>query len=246
MSSAIIAGIRVDDITSAETVDRVEQFISEGGSHLMVVTNASKTVLAQRDETLRAIMRQADLVTADGMSVVWASRFLGRPLRERVTGIDTLYALVERAASSGYRVYFLGAKQMVVEEAIRVLEALHPGLIVAGYHDGYFDQNDEAMALEIATARPDILFVALGSPAQEKWIAKYQGITGAKFCLGVGGAFDHVAGFARRAPEAWQRAGFEWLFRLLSEPRRLWKRYLVGNTKFLWLVLKQRARGSET
>ncbi|HET9529727.1 MAG TPA: WecB/TagA/CpsF family glycosyltransferase [Blastocatellia bacterium] len=237
-----LCGIPVDDLSEDETVAAIDRLIASGAAHHMTVVNAAKIVAASRDEELRQAILESSLVTADGMSVVWASRLLGARLRGRVTGIDMFERLVEHAAGRGLRVYLLGAREPSVRGTVERLIARHPSLIVAGWRDGYFAPNEsETIAREIRESRADILFVARGTPAQEKWIRAYIKATGARFALGVGGSFDHVSGLARRAPVFLQRAGLEWLYRLAREPRRLWRRYLVGNTTFIWLVAKQAA-----
>ncbi|MEW6209285.1 MAG: WecB/TagA/CpsF family glycosyltransferase, partial [Acidobacteriota bacterium] len=237
-------GIEVDNLSEDETLDRIERLISGGGSHYMAVVNASKVVTASRDPQLKRALAKADLVTADGMSVVWAARLVGRRLKERVTGIDIFERLIERAAARGWSVYFLGARENAVEALVEKLRARHPRLRVAGYRNGYFDRSEsDSIAGAIKRSSADLLFVGLGSPAQEKWIEENLEKTGAKFALGVGGSFDHVSGLIPRAPRWMQRAGLEWLHRLAREPKRLWRRYLVGNTLFLLLVAKQIIRG---
>ena len=206
----------------------------------MVVVNASKLVLASDEARLREILERADLVTADGMSVVWGARFAGGRLPGRVTGIDTMERLVARAAERGWRVFFLGAKQEAVEGAVASFRRAHPALQVAGFRNGYFRGKEAEVVEEVRAARPDLLFVALGSPAQEYFLADNLEALGVPFSLGVGGSFDHVAGLSRRAPRWMQRAGLEWAYRLASEPRRLWRRYLVGNARFALLLLRGR------
>jgi len=210
----------------------------------MAVVNAAKVVAASRDEKLRRALKEADLVTADGMSVVWASYVLGEPLKERVTGIDLFERLVEHAASERLSVYFLGAREESVRGVVERFGERHPNLIIAGYRDGYFRPSESAAVAEaIKRSRADLLFVAMGSPAQEYWIAANLARTGARFALGVGGSFDHLSGLARRAPAWMQRSGLEWFYRFLREPRRLWRRYLIGNAIFIWLVGKQALGG---
>jgi len=230
----------VANLTEDETFAAIDKLISAGGSHYGAVVNAAKIVTANRDDRLKQILCEADLVTADGMSIVWASRFLGQSLKQRVTGIDLFQRLVEHAAERGLSVYFLGAGDESVRGVIARLTARHPNLRVAGYRNGYFAPNEsDAIADAIRQSRADLLFVAMGSPAQEEWIASNLKRTGVCFALGVGGSFDHVSGLASRAPRWMQRTGLEWLYRLLREPRRLWRRYLVGNLAFMWLVTKQ-------
>jgi len=235
-----IAGIRVEVIDEAAALDRIESMIATGRPHLMVVVNASKLVLASEDPELQRIISSADLVTADGMSVVWGARLLGARLPGRVTGIDTMEKLVARAADRAWRVFFLGAKQEALDGAISVLKARHPSLVVAGSRNGYFAGREDEIIAMVREAKPHLLFVAMGSPAQERFLSANLEAMAVPFSLGVGGSFDHVAGISRRAPVWMQRIGMEWLYRFASEPRRLWRRYLIGNTRFALLLWRER------
>jgi len=228
------------NLSEDEAVALIDELISSGGGHYAAVVNAAKIVNATRDERLKRALLDADFVTADGMSVVWASRLIRPALKERVTGIDLFERLVEHAASHDLSVYLLGARDDAVLGAVSKLSVRHPGLRVAGYRNGYFAASEsDAIAAEIKQSAADFLFVAMGSPAQEYWITSNVSRTGVRFALGVGGSFDHVSGLVARAPLWMQRAGLEWLHRLIREPRRLWKRYLVGNLTFLWLIARQ-------
>lgn len=241
VATSDISGIPVHNISEDDTVTAVERLIDAGGSHYAAVVNAAKIVAANKEPGLKKALAEADLVTADGMSVVWASSLLGRPLKQRVAGIDLFERLVERAAGRGWSVYFLGASDESVRAVVERLTKDHPALRVAGYRNGYFDSSESvAIAGAIKRSSADLLFVAMGSPKQEYWIASNLDLTGVRFALGVGGSFDHVSGLARRAPGWMQRSGLEWLYRLIREPRRLWRRYLIGNSVFFWLILRQR------
>ena len=246
IAASQVVGLRVHNLSEDETVDAIERLLDEGGSHYGAVVNAAKIVAANKDNALKRALLEADLVTADGMSVVWASRLLGQPLKERVTGIDLFERLVRLASEQGWAVYFLGARDESVRGVVERFTSAYPALRVAGYHNGYFDASESAAIAEvIKQSSSDLLFVAMGSPAQECWIRSNLETTGARFALGVGGSFDHVSGLARRAPGWMQRSGLEWLYRLIREPRRLWRRYLVGNIAFVWLVIRQRLLGRD-
>ncbi|MFY9610543.1 MAG: WecB/TagA/CpsF family glycosyltransferase [Blastocatellia bacterium] len=246
IAASQVAGIRVHNLSEDETVDAIARLIDEGGPRYAAVVNAAKIVAANKDNALQAALLEADLVTADGMSVVWASRLLGQPLKERVTGIELFQRLVRRASERGWAVYFLGARDESVRAVVERFTSAYPTLRVAGYHNGYFDASESAAIAEvIKQSSSDLLFVAMGSPAQECWIRSNLEATGARFALGVGGSFDHVSGLARRAPGWMQRSGLEWLYRLIREPRRLWRRYLGGNIAFVWLVIRQRLLGRD-
>lgn len=222
-----------------ETVERIAQIIERRRPVQHVVVNVAKLVAAQRDAELRRIIRHCALVNADGQPVVWAARLLGQYLPERVAGIDLMLRLVEEAPRRAWRIYCLGARPEIVAKTVETFRARHPGLQVAGWRDGYFREDEEEdVAREIARCRADILFVAISSPKKERFLAQWLDTMQAPFTMGVGGSFDVVAGKVRRAPRWMQRCGLEWLFRLLSEPRRMWKRYLVTNTVFLWMLLK--------
>ena len=236
-----ICSINVANLTQDEALSFIEQLIDEDGPHYGAVVNAAKIVLANEDAELKQALLDADVVTADGMSIVWASRLLGHGMKQRVTGIDLFERLVERAASLGWAVYFLGASDVSVTRLTKRFKQLYPALQVAGWRNGYFDRSkSDAISAEIESSCAVLLFVAMGSPAQEHWIASNLAATGVRFAMGVGGSFDHLSGLSRRAPMWMQRAGLEWFYRFMREPRRLWRRYLFGNAKFAILVIRQR------
>jgi N-acetylglucosaminyldiphosphoundecaprenol N-acetyl-beta-D-mannosaminyltransferase len=235
-----VAGVEVDNLNEAEAIAAIARLMESAGPHYLCVINAAKAVAASRDDRLRAALAGAALVTADGMSVVWAARLLGKRLRERVTGIDLFERLVAQAAARGWAVYFFGAREEAVRGVVERFTREHAGLRVAGWRDGYFDPAESAAVAEtIRRSGADLVFVAMGSPAQEYWIAANLERTGARFAMGVGGSFDHLSGRKPRAPRWMQRGGLEWLYRLLREPRRLWRRYLLGNAQFIRLVVAQ-------
>jgi N-acetylglucosaminyldiphosphoundecaprenol N-acetyl-beta-D-mannosaminyltransferase len=230
-------GLPVDDLTMDETLDRIDAYVASGGVHQHVVVNVSKIVQASRDPEIRAIVASCDLVNVDGQPVIWASRLVGRPLRARVTGVDLMHRLIQRASERGHRLYFLGARPEVVRTVVGRVEREHPGAVVAGWRDGYWSPaEEEAVVGSIAEARPDILFVALGSPAKERFLARWKSTIDAPFVMGVGGSFDVYAGITRRAPAWMQRVGMEWLFRVSQEPARLWRRYACDAVAFAWIV----------
>jgi N-acetylglucosaminyldiphosphoundecaprenol N-acetyl-beta-D-mannosaminyltransferase len=240
LPTVTIAGIPIANLSEDETVAVIDKLISQGGSHYGAVVNAAKLVAADRDAKLKRVLLDADLVTADGMSVVWASRLLGDRLKERVTGIDLFEHLVEYAANRDLSVYFLGAREESVQGTVEAVKNRFPELRIA-YHNGYFAPSESrSICAAIKVSGADLLFVGMGSPRQELWIASNILLTGVRFALGVGGSFDHVSGQIGRAPRWMQRSGLEWLHRLVLEPRRLWRRYLIGNLAFIWLVVRQR------
>jgi len=244
-----LLGCEIDALDLEGTLTRCREIIESRVLTQQVSINAAKLMALRQDERLREIVADCGLVNADGQSVVWASRLLGRPLPKRVAGIDLMYALLDLADRENYRVYFLGARQDVLETAVARTRARHPKLAVAGFHNGYFDDADSGTVCdEIRLSEPDILFVAISSPRKEYWLAEHGKTLGVPLMVGVGGAIDVVAGRTRRAPVWMQRAGLEWFFRFLQEPRRLAGRYFVTNTAFLWLVgiaLVRRALGAK-
>ncbi len=240
---AHVLGVDVDRLGMRETVERCRELVEAGRPSQHVCVNAAKLVALQRDERLRDIVADCDLVSADGQAVVWAARLLRQPLPERVAGIDLMHELLSVAEREGWRVYFLGARQEVLERAVGRIRGRHPRLEVVGARNGYFTTAEEpAVCDEIRAARPHLLFVAMSSPRKEYWLGEHARALGVPFSMGVGGALDVEAGVARRAPRWLQRAGLEWLFRLLQDPRRLLGRYLLGNARFLALVCRELLR----
>jgi N-acetylglucosaminyldiphosphoundecaprenol N-acetyl-beta-D-mannosaminyltransferase len=232
-----VLGCPVDALDMEGTVKRCLELIERRAGAQHVVVNAAKLVEADRNPRLAAIVRGCELVNADGQAVVWAARLLGRRLPERVAGIDLMHKLMDAAAERGLGVYVLGARDHVLTLALDRLRQRHPGLRVVGAHHGYFGAEDEErIRQEIRTAAPEILFVAMSSPQKEYWLADNLQRLGVPLAMGVGGAVDVAAGVTRRAPVWMQRAGLEWVFRLIQEPRRLWRRYLTSNVRFLLLV----------
>jgi len=206
------------------------------------VVNAAKLVNIQRDDRLREAVVSSDIINADGQAVIWAARFLGYRLPERVAGIDLMDRLVELAAHKKYKIFLLGAKEKVLRAVVRGYEQEYSCEILAGTRNGYFsDEEAPEVAKEIAGSGADMLFVGMSSPRKELFLDKYrQVIEQVPVVMGVGGSFDVKAGVVKRAPLWMQRAGLEWLYRLLQEPRRLWKRYLFTNTLFLLYVLREK------
>ncbi|MFL5963655.1 MAG: WecB/TagA/CpsF family glycosyltransferase [Gaiellaceae bacterium] len=226
-----------------ETVDAALETIESGRFAQHGALNAAKIVRLQSDTTLRDAVGGCEIITADGQAVVWAGRLLGLPVPERVTGIDLMATLLAAADDRGLRVYLLGARPDVVADVAALVAAQYRRAEVVGSRDGYFDADAEpAVVKAIAAARPHLLFVAIESPKKELFLAAHREAFGACFAVGVGGTFDVLAGRKSRAPSLAQKAGLEWLFRLLQEPRRLGMRYLVGNSRFIALVARERFR----
>jgi len=233
------AALHPVDLTGA--IARIDSFIREGSPHYNIAINAAKVVACEDDAELRAAVAGAHLATADGQAVVWAARLLGDRVPARVAGADLMERLIAHAADRGYSIYFLGARPEVVAACVERAHARHPNLRIAGARDGYFTDEDSVVA-ELRAARPDIVFLGFGTPAKEYFMHRRHRDVGAPFVMGVGGAFDVYAGLVRRAPRWLQRLGMEWAFRLAQEPRRMWKRYLVGNSRFVKIVARELLR----
>jgi N-acetylglucosaminyldiphosphoundecaprenol N-acetyl-beta-D-mannosaminyltransferase len=238
-----ILGVPVDALTMKEVLDQVDKTIVQRGRLRIGVVNAAKLVHMRRDPTLRTDVLSCNLILADGASVVWASRLLGRPLPERVAGIDLMLGMLRRGNEKRYRVYCLGASEGVLAAAVARITAEYRHVHLVGHHHGYFTPQEEpAIVAAIAGAQPDILLVGISSPKKERFLARWSDQLGVPVCHGVGGSFDVFGGRVRRAPLSWQRLGLEWLYRVKQEPRRLWRRYLVTNSLFCAIVLSELAR----
>jgi N-acetylglucosaminyldiphosphoundecaprenol N-acetyl-beta-D-mannosaminyltransferase len=240
-------GISVDNLTMSEAVSEIEEFIEARRPCLVVTPNAHHITLLRSNADFRAAYAAADLVLADSVPLIWSSRLLGFPLRERVPGSEIPTAFSAAAAQKSYRLFFLGAAPGIAQRASDILARTNPGLRVAGVHappQGFErrrELNDEIVR-KIGAAKPDVLFVALGSPKGEIWAARHKDAVGVPVTICCGAAFDFIAGNKKRAPRWLQKLGLEWLFRVIHEPRRLWKRYLVGNAHFVFLLARELLR----
>ena len=240
-STVMLFNIEVMAETMEQALDRVHDAVTNRDRLRIGVINGAKVVNMATDESLSRSVSESDAIYADGMSVVWASRILGRPLPERVAGIDLMHGILSRGHEHGYKVYCLGAKEDVVQKVVAEFEKLYPNTRMVGHHHGYFSESEEeAVASRIRECHADVLLVAITSPKKENFMARWYEHMGVPVVHGVGGSFDVVAGVVKRAPEAWQKLGLEWLYRVIQEPRRLWKRYLVTNTRFIGLVIRER------
>jgi N-acetylglucosaminyldiphosphoundecaprenol N-acetyl-beta-D-mannosaminyltransferase len=243
--SVTIGGVRIDALAFGEVVDIILEHASQRRGACYVVTpNAHHVVLNQNDEVLREIYRRAFLVVPDGVPLLWAARLLGLDLHGRVNGTDLFEALCAEAAQRGLGVYLLGGRRGAADGAATLLCDRYPGLRICGtYCPPFGFENDPAESERIVSAirdaRPDLLFVGLGAPKQEYWMSRHVDRIAVPVSLGVGVSFEFVAGALPRAPRWMQKAGLEWLFRLLVEPSRLWKRYLIGNARFCFIVMRQ-------
>ena len=242
MDSIEVLGVRVDDVTYDEVLAWLDACVASGEPHQLVTLNPEMLMVARREPAFRRLLNEADLNVADGVGLLLAARWLGHPLRGRVTGSDGIYRLTAHCAQQGYRPFFLGAGPGVAEAAAGRLAALNPGLEVAGTYAGSPRPEDEdEIVARVRAAGPEVLYVAYGVPAEEKWIARNRQRLGVPVMVGVGGAFDFVAGVTKRAPGWMRRLGLEWLHRLVHEPWR-WRRQLAL-PHFAALVLAQRLSG---
>ncbi|WP_024609250.1 WecB/TagA/CpsF family glycosyltransferase [Pseudoalteromonas sp. TAB23] len=235
----------MDIATMEETVSFIESRIEKKQFLQHVVVNVAKIVNMQKDPVLADSVRACDLINIDGMGVVFGARFLGHDVPERVAGVDLFHELLTMSARRDFPVFLLGATEEVVSKTVEKVKAQNPNLNIAGYHDGYFFGNkegddEEAVVNKIRESGAKLLFVAITSPKKENFINKWQDKLGVDFVMGVGGTFDVVAGKVNRAPLWMQNAGLEWLYRVMQEPGRMWKRYLMTNSKFLFLLIKNK------
>ena len=244
-----ILEVDIDAVTMAEAIAVFESIIATRRPSLVFPVNVDVCVRIQRDPELRAAFRAADLVLVDGTPMMWAARFLGRPLPARVSGSDFVPLFCQVAAERGYRIFLLGGGPGIAEGARRWLEARNPTLrIVATYAPpAGFEKNDgenNRIIGMVKEASPDVLLTAFGASKQEKWLARFRDDLAVPVSMAVGSTFDYLAGRLKRAPMWMQRAGLEWTFRLAQEPRRLWRRYLLEDPPFVYYVLRQRLRGA--
>ncbi len=244
---AELLGLPFDRATMESAVERCLAWCdAPRASHTVITVNASHLRMMRRDVELRAACRAGDLILADGMPLVWTSRIVGSPLPERVPGCDLMERLLAEAGRRSLSVYLLGARAEVVSALAERSARAHPGLVIAGFRDGYFSEADHASIVEeIRRVRPHLLFVGMPSPFKETWCERHRARLDVPVVVGVGGSFDVLAGRVRRAPRWMQRSGLEWSWRLAMEPRKMWRRYLASNSEFLWLagreVLRRRS-----
>lgn len=228
-----LAGIKVDNITLDESIEKLKELVSGKTPHLIVTPNPEMIVASQKDQELKEIINTASLRLPDGISMVVVSRILGKPLKERVSGIDFLIKACELSSKSGWKIFLFGGAEGIAKKAGEKLKEKYPKLQIIGTYQGYF-QNDSEIITLIKNAKPDILFAGLGAVRQEKWLAKYLNELKVPVCVGIGGSFDVISGEKKRAPEIFQKLCIEWLYRLITEPSR-WRRQLAL-PKFLWLA----------
>jgi N-acetylglucosaminyldiphosphoundecaprenol N-acetyl-beta-D-mannosaminyltransferase len=238
-----ILGVKFHNLTIKEAISVVERFVALRKPHIICNPNVHNIMITMKDSEFRRILNECDLSLADGMGVVYASRFLGTPLKERISGRLLLPFLCELSVRNGYKLYFLGAEPGVAKKAAQVLQSEYLGLKIVGTYspsfDFFIDQcENEKILQDIRCAQPDILFVAFGNPKQEKWIARNLHNLNVPVCIPVGSTFDVIAGRAKQPPKWMSKLGLEWIFRIVQEPKRLGKRYLIENPLFLFYLIK--------
>lgn len=233
-----LLGVFLNPLTIGQAVEQCVDWCRGGtGTRTVVTLNAAAIAAMRSDQDLRAACKGADLALGDGASMVLAARVAGERIPERVTGIDLMQRVVERAADEALSLFFLGATPLALDRMIRFYQKRYPGLRVAGFQHGFFDRSEQtALISQIRTSGADILFIGMPTPWKEVWAHQFRNSLGVSLIIGVGGSFDVVAGLIPRAPVWMQRTGLEWSWRLLCEPRRLWKRYLFGNSYFIFLM----------
>lgn len=230
----------VDCMDMQETVERIEDYIRNKEICQHVVVNVSKFVEMRNNVELQRIISDCQIINADGMPLVWASKLLGKPLPSRVAGVDLFQELIGVCSVKGYKPFFFGAKEWVLEKMVKTFKRKYPDLNVAGYRNGYFSEEEAPQIAEyIKDSGADMLFVGFSSPMKENFLNKWMPVMQVPFCMGVGGSFDIVAGKTKRAPLWMQNVGLEWLYRIYQEPRRMWKRYAKTNPIFCWLLVKE-------
>src|SRR5207302_4204645 len=238
-----LLGVPFDNVTMTEAVERIEQMVATRQPHYVVTANVDFLVQALRDVELHRILLDAHLALCDGTPLVWASRLLGNPLPERVAGSDLAPLLIRLAAEKNYRLFLLGASPEANAQAVARLKAHHPALNLVGNYSPPFkpllEMDHQEIKRRIHATRPDLLFVSFGCPKQEKWIAMHYRSLGVPVTIGVGATIDFLAGRVKRAPHWMQRTGTEWIFRVLQEPRRLFKRYVADLWHFSGAILAQ-------
>jgi N-acetylglucosaminyldiphosphoundecaprenol N-acetyl-beta-D-mannosaminyltransferase len=236
-------GSPVDSVTMQDALQKIDDFVVSGRPHQILIMNANKLWQIRSDKRLRQITRAAELVVPE-KAVVMGAALLGTPLKEHVGGIMLAMALLPHAEKQGHSIFFLGARPVIQQALLNKLRRDHPNLRIAGYNDGYFKPHEQAALLErIRNSKPDVLLVAMGTPRQEYWIRDHFNELGVPVYIGVGGTFDVLAGLKKDAPAWVRRFALEWLFRLVQDPRNLWRRYATTIPWFVSKVMVERIFG---
>lgn len=236
-----ILGIPFINITLDKMVAKLDQHINEQKKTFVVTANPEIALAAYEDEQYMNMIKKADYITADGIGVVKAASMLGTPLPERVTGFDMFVSLLKLANENKYKIYLLGAQDQVLQKAIANINEQFPGAEIVGSHHGFFDWEDDAIEKEIQEKKPDLVFVALGFPRQEKWISERLHLFEKGIFMGIGGSFDVISGEVKRAPEIWQKLNLEWFYRFVKQPTRF--KRMLALPKFAVKILKEKAKG---
>jgi len=238
MSFPSLLGVRFDPINKEDTINSIRQAIDTGTDiYHRGDINVGTIVMAQNDAAFRLTINKANLINVDGMGAKLGARFLGISTPPRITGVDLFVDLLDLAERHDYSVYFLGATDEVLFSMMKRLRISHPNLRISGFNNGYFWDKEAEIVEKINQVCPTMVFVGIKSPEKEFFIEQYKEKLSSKFIMGVGGTFDVISGKVKRAPPWMQNCGLEWLYRVIQEPRRMWKRYLFTNSQFAWLLL---------
>lgn len=244
-STCNIFGIKINNLTWDELISLVEEAVEDRTKNkYMLTVNVDHIVKMQNDEEFNYVYKNADYITADGVPIIWASKLLKKPIKEKLSGSDILPTILPLAEKKQYKLFFLGAAEGVAERAANNIRKKYKNIKIVGtYSPSYgFEKNEEEnkkIIEMIRNANVDILFVGVGAPKQEKWIAKYKDQYNVPLSIGVGATFDFIAGNAKRAPKWMQNAGLEWFWRFIQEPKRLFKRYFIDDMKFISIFIKE-------
>lgn len=241
--------IAIDNITFEDSIKRIDNLIKQKKKAFVLTPNVDHIINLQTDPDFQTIYDNADLILADGMPLIWASKFLGSPLKQRIAGSDLMPALCHTAAQKGYKVFLLGGRPNAAIKAKAILETNNPGLNICGTYCppfGFENDNIENQKIieEVSKCKPDLLFVGLGSPKQEKWIYNNLNAINVPVSIGIGVTIEFISGDVVRAPVWMQTSGLEWVWRLAMEPRRLWKRYLLKDMKFFKIIVREKIKKS--
>lgn len=235
-----VLDVQIDMVDMEQAINQVSAMITQPKPQLVVTANSEMVMLANRDPLLYEIMARADLVVPDGIGVIWASRLLSIPLKERVPGVELMQALLEKSATENWRIFLLGSKPGIADQAADAIRSMYSEINIVGTHHGFFRNEEDAVLTKIKAASPDILFIALGVPKQEKFAAAHLASLGVPVAMGVGGSFEIFAGAVKRAPAWMRKIGLEWLYRLLQQPTRIGR--MLALPQFVLLVLWKRLR----
>lgn len=243
MKEIKIFNIRVHPWWKSDFIKVIKSNLESGNQLTQIGVNSASINELARNEEFRRAVNNADLVNIDGMSVVWALRIMGYKVPERIATPDLAEAVLKMAEKEKFSVFLFGAREQIIFSCAKNLGNTFPQLEIAGYRSGYYQAEEESIIVDaINIAKPDILLIGMPSPQKELFFEKYRHTLTAKYILGVGGYFDILSGYTKRAPRWMQNIGMEWFFRLIQEPRRLWRRYLIGIVRFLWLVIKEKLK----